>query len=930
MLLQDAIVASDGSDSDTTGTPTSPRSQTSPRSPRSPNSPIDCSEKATLFDAISPIQSPSKNIVYQQDDFEAEFKMLENVNTEELNPRKKNTVEEIIQTDPEPVTAPASPPIEPKQSEIAPKHGDVVAISPPIESKTEVEIEPKIEPTTVPVSPIESKQPDISQLEKELEAIKQELGPKEDPLSKLNLDMKYKLARKILIKEYKKSNQKNAKQIMTQNATTKRQEKNFSERREAVIRRIQHQQELQNRNISTPILKQDLLATKEELEHFKNTRALYEKELHLLDQLIHAEKMENEIIESNPPTVTVNLYAETAAENITKENSEKDSYAYKSKHRQKVLTELNQEREEITDRIREKIQERKGRTPDRRSSRPSSPAVRYISPPKTKATPTEQAPIIVKQLQSTIDRLHEERIDQEQLLDKYKEIVEEQQRAIQFLGRTKETEKSEPARARPNRVKLPEHVVAARQQQQVEEKKSTKSVPVKRPSSAGVRRENSTTDRPVNQWEKLYEKGKKEREETNAWLEQERERKEQEQVQMLQSKPVISELSKQLSEAQRQRLNDSQVTEYEQMLQRQHERRERNRNEYEQTKLQECTFVPRVNEKSAEMAANRLKKSQDNVHDHLYSDAKELNMRRESIKSQSDQFEQEEELNTSRRILSKQEEQAFITRMMHANKVKNLKLESMREMIFEKDVTFRPQTGRPPSRTRTGNSVSTQLYEDGKRAEEKKRLIEQARQLNEQEKQKTVFTNRNSERVLDEMKRRRVYAVFNLLLMEDSHCDGMIHLEDLEKIEESVAILPSLEDVLDIVIPLLKDYRDQNGYCSLNFSEFEQLLLDSEVDMDAITHHVRTVQNEIRMAQLVTNHSHHPNICAKSEKIDRRLKQAKSIESVIARCEGMMEFKRHSEEKKEFRRQLQIDNEMQYCTFEPKLVARKKSQAHYY
>jgi hypothetical protein len=331
------------------------------------------------------------------------------------------------------------------------------------------------------------------------------------------------------------------------------------------------------------------------------------------------------------------------------------------------------------------------------------------------------------------------------------------------------------------------------------------------------------------------------------------------------------------------------------------------------------------------MAMHRVKKQSDApIHDQLFLQAKEMNMKRETIKNQNDHQIEEEEDNGVRRVLSRDEEHAFVNRMMHANKVKNIKIESMRERIFiENDITFRPQTGRPPSRSRSGPSVSEQLYENSKQVEDKKKMLERASQQNTLDKQRTVFTNPRSERVLEEMQRRRIYAIFNLLLMEDIHRDGMIHLQDLERIAQGVAILPSLQTVLSIIIPLLKEYRDQYGNCKLSFSQFENILVDSEIDLDEITQQIRTIQNEIKLAQNVPNYTHQPEICPRSEKIDRKLKQQRSIESVVARCESMMEYKRVAEEKKALRRQLQIDNELQYCTFEPTLISSQRKKRLY-
>ncbi|KAL0483043.1 hypothetical protein AKO1_014918 [Acrasis kona] len=276
------------------------------------------------------------------------------------------------------------------------------------------------------------------------------------------------------------------------------------------------------------------------------------------------------------------------------------------------------------------------------------------------------------------------------------------------------------------------------------------------------------------------------------------------------------------------------------------------------------------------------------------------------------------------KLINKQQEEEFINRMMHSIKVKNFKVDTLRDEL--NTCTFQPQVGRAPINQQQRRNISDQLYHQGINMQNKKKMTQQLQDQRCINQHKQVFTNKKSDQVLTQMRRRRLYALFDLLLMEDEKSndnDGLLNLYHIDDIYRSLSCLPTLSKVLDAIVPLLRNVQHMGV---MDFTQFQDLLIEEGVDVDSISQQVKNVQDEIHIK--LNDHQEsmltfQPVVCAKSIAIDKKLQQERNISSVVTRCEALMNFKKSSEHKRDLKRQLLIDQEMQQCTFEPKIITRR-------
>jgi hypothetical protein len=487
-------------------------------------------------------------------------------------------------------------------------------------------------------------------------------------------------------------------------------------------------------------------------------------------------------------------------------------------------------------------------------------------------------------------------------------------------------------------------------------------------------------------WKRLYDQGKASKQRIEAWANNEREKREQEESAENTYVPSISENSKKILEERNNRLDNSssqgepiwnrlasamlessvlsEKENHPQVVQnntkkavttstsidnisvykRHNTRREKDREEYEKEKLVECTFAPQLGEKSLEIAYKQIKRGErdPNIHDTLFREAKEKNMQRKELLEEARRIQDEMDntgVNTSRSFISKKHENKFLKRMMDANKNKELRLQNVQEQLMqEAQITFQPNTGKSSiasHQKKSGLEVSEALFERSKEYEDRKKQLEEKYENYIQQQRTSVFTNKKSEQVMKEMRKKRLHSLYNLLVLDDVHRDGMIHVANLK---EKLNTLPfSLQGSLSQVVDelTLAMMEQGNGHdLVLSFFQFEQFLYDRDMDVESISQSIRLLQTELQFERVQERSSKdlqfHPQINSHSKELDRMRNTRKLISGnndttgLSNRFEELIAYKERRDERVKNAQEVKEQMELDKCTFEPEFISQGK------
>ena len=254
----------------------------------------------------------------------------------------------------------------------------------------------------------------------------------------------------------------------------------------------------------------------------------------------------------------------------------------------------------------------------------------------------------------------------------------------------------------------------------------------------------------------------------------------------------------------------------------------------EEEKLKECSFTPRINQRSQMLDTSRSSASAKPRFEDLYQEAskrKERQLERfeGAVKSE---FTFKPEVHSSKS--TDPDPESFLNRIVNSKKKFEEEMEKLRqELVTDVDpVTgqklFEPVIAKDTrfERSLEAGSIHEHLYSQ---KDHKKQITDRlAQELDENIKaaQRSTKVTQNSERLLENFRKKAFEHLFNLL---DSDQDGLVSCEkvDIAAIEEKTA---------SILQPVLEEIINREG--PMDFQEFHVLMdqLVSRLTLDAKAH----------------------------------------------------------------------------------------------
>ncbi|CAD8125843.1 unnamed protein product [Paramecium sonneborni] len=308
-----------------------------------------------------------------------------------------------------------------------------------------------------------------------------------------------------------------------------------------------------------------------------------------------------------------------------------------------------------------------------------------------------------------------------------------------------------------------------------------------------------------------------------------------------------------------------------------------------QIETQECSFRPNINQISQKILMEKSKNSQSNIYDRLYNDGMQSKVKRmsnmENIESQS----QSQLLNQQSSRKHSKTEMPFLERMQISVFQQRKKKEAINPQQEYDQSTgqklYHPQICRPPiSRNADHLPIGEYLYQMRTIKEDKFHfLIEQDRQDQQNQRARSLD---KSNQIYEIKKKKFIYEIFNLL---DSDSDGLISAQKIE-------ISSINSEILQILTPLLCEMEQINA--QLNQQQFYEAanrliqtlpIVDRDKLLKGLSSKQKTQQEE---------YSFQPKLNQNSMRI------------VSTRQNHSVSNHKH---------QIYQKDEMQECTFKPKL-----------
>lgn len=260
-----------------------------------------------------------------------------------------------------------------------------------------------------------------------------------------------------------------------------------------------------------------------------------------------------------------------------------------------------------------------------------------------------------------------------------------------------------------------------------------------------------------------------------------------------------------------------------------------------------------------------------------------------------------------------EEEQAFINRMLESGKIKEKKMEELREKVFEKENPFKPQINNNDISDRS--DICEHLYKQGVEVQKRRQFIKEQYDQYLENIAATRHTNKESTKYIQGMKEKRIFSLFNLFCIE-SNSDNM-QVGKLHSVIEP--LLEKFGEPMALVVPLLE--HNFGNKAVLNYDQFRTFLSSSQarLNLEDLASQIKLLQNQIELQLAIENRDLQftPKISEYSRKLDPF-----EGENFQDRVDNMMAYKEVRDKKIQMLRNGLIEKELEECSFNPKINKR--------
>jgi len=434
----------------------------------------------------------------------------------------------------------------------------------------------------------------------------------------------------------------------------------------------------------------------------------------------------------------------------------------------------------------------------------------------------------------------------------------------------------------------------------------------------------TTSDKKyLNIGHRLYMKGLKKREETERAIAEAKVERKKKEESGLTFRPVINENAHELAKRSYEPPEFS-------LIQRGRtaaEKKEKAKAMKLQMEMKDCSFKPQItkmseriiNEKkktmtdisavSASASASERDFNKDNFAQ-LYDEAQRRRDRQQHVYDNCirNEFSFRPDIGTNKyRPKSDHNDKEFLERLVNSRKDTEETLREMRKKQSEpKDPKtgqpfFKPQTGRAPAKSRNTAALPIGEYLFSTRVEmenmKKKMVEEEDKKWDSVSKQR--FSDDSSEKILQNMKERRLKDIFTTL---DHDGDNVISANKID-----ISGLPT--DLLEVLTPLFCEMEESDQ--TLNFDEFYDA---SDRLINRLNVHDRAILLKSRREVQVDDPKFQPEVNAKSKRLaEKKRPQGADLYNTL------LSEKKNKEDKLKQKQQEKWEKEVEDCTFQPKL-----------
>ena len=353
---------------------------------------------------------------------------------------------------------------------------------------------------------------------------------------------------------------------------------------------------------------------------------------------------------------------------------------------------------------------------------------------------------------------------------------------------------------------------------------------------------------------------------------------------------------------------------YEPAFQHKNTKVEMMRREKEMQEMEECTFKPKISQRSKQIVGQRTRALNQHgipLHEQLYQEAEQRQRRLDRYACwfpdhvtfrptvSGAKIDDSDYTDVVDRLYARKEQSR---RRLHY-----LKEELERPVDHETGQGwFQPKIGRKPQFERNLAKLPIGNYLYGMRYEfdDKKEFLHEMDEQIRDEMVNQVFTTNRSEKLTERMKQRRFKEIFALL---DKDGNGVIDFDEMKHLPEYERFSNEIQMDLLFAMESTGEFKDDIDLETFTY------LMEHAVEMNVCYRHY--LQPDIRVVDPHPEETYHPKINSYSQKLAKKRREREGYPVFESLYRDQVLNKEHIEQMR-----LELDEErMKECTFQPKL-----------